>query len=155
MNPKKGFTLIELLVVIAIIGILASIVLVSLSGARNKAKDARITSSLGQMRTTGEIMIDTDGNYAKMACTTIADPCVCAGSSDIQTLCTDIYRQGGTDLAIRINTTNSTAYCAVSKLNSGGYWCVDSGLRSAKDADGTITNCAAACSAANTCACDN
>lgn len=62
---KKGFTLIELLVVIAIIGILASIVLVSLNSARNKGYDTQIKSDLAQIRNTVELCFDNqNGSYA-------------------------------------------------------------------------------------------
>ncbi len=49
LSKNKGFTLIELLVVIAIIGLLASIVLVSMQGIRAKARDSKRLLDLEQM----------------------------------------------------------------------------------------------------------
>lgn len=49
INKQKAFTLVELLIVIAIIGIISSVVLVSLSGARFKARDSQRKTEVSQI----------------------------------------------------------------------------------------------------------
>ena len=51
MKKQKGFTLIELLVVIAIIGLLSTIAIVAMGGARAKARDAKRISDVKQLST--------------------------------------------------------------------------------------------------------
>ena len=62
-KSKKGFTLIELLVVVAVIGILASIILVGLSGFRGRGRDARRIGDLRQVQNGLELYFGKNGNY--------------------------------------------------------------------------------------------
>ncbi len=58
-----GFTLIELLVVIAIIGLLATIVMVSLNSARAKARDAKRVGDLKSVMLALSMYYDTYGTF--------------------------------------------------------------------------------------------
>lgn len=65
-NSKEtgaGFTLIELLVVISIIGLLASVVLVALNGARVNARVAKAAADLKQLNTVLSLYLDSSGVY--------------------------------------------------------------------------------------------
>jgi prepilin-type N-terminal cleavage/methylation domain-containing protein len=112
---RKGFTLIELLVVIAIIGILSSIVLVSVNSARNKAKDTAIKGGLDQLRIAGEMAYDTAGNYST-ACT----------NADAVRILANVVANGGTTTC-NVASGNA-AYAAQSTIITSAttYYCVDS-----------------------------
>ncbi|MCK9393688.1 type II secretion system GspH family protein, partial [bacterium] len=61
MYKKDSFTLIELLVVIAIVGILAGIIIVSMTNATNSANDARRKADINQLVTKILITKTQDG----------------------------------------------------------------------------------------------
>ena len=63
MKKQRSFTLIELLVVIAIIGILAAFAMVSLGGARAKARDSRRLADLNTFRTALEMYFSDHNQY--------------------------------------------------------------------------------------------
>ncbi len=60
---KKGFTLIELLVVVAVIGILATAVIMGLSGTKKPARDARRAGDLRNIQSALEIFYSKNGAY--------------------------------------------------------------------------------------------
>ncbi len=141
LKKNRGFTLIELLVVIAIIGILSSVVLASLSSARNKAKDAAIKEEVNQLVTLMELNYQAYGSYCQLQygwTTASGGTCnsIFSGSyaGQAQAVCNTIFNNAadiwGPTGVYRIysNTTTgcATAYSFMISLNDGNWYCVGS-----------------------------
>src|ERR1035437_5773145 len=142
-NKIGGFTLSELLVVIAIIGILSSIVLVSLNSARGKGNDAKIQEQMNSFRAGAEIYYSgqngySDGTVAPIAftVTNMAIPSVAkdifdsAASSTVYISLQNAKLPPGTLVYYTRDgdsTTKATAYAVVATLSTASTgWCVDS-----------------------------
>jgi len=102
MSKNKGFTLIELLVVIAIIGLLASIVIVSLNTARAKARDSQRVAAVKQIQTALEMYFDDKGYYPPAVTTGILED---AAGNPGQAL-----RAGGYIATVPVDPDGSTKY---------------------------------------------
>lgn len=119
-NPKKAKRFLILGIVLPIIyiivyiGIFASIVLVSMGGAREKAKEARIMANMSQLRVTAEMIYWDTEDYSGVSCL----------NPQLTSICGDI--KNTTEKEPTIYSARE-AYCAYVKLPSGDYYCIDSG----------------------------
>ncbi len=127
----KGFTLIELLVVIAIIGILSSVVISSLSTARNKAKDAAIKQDISQFATLMEFNRDDYGGYCELRQSWITST-TCANSFSgnhavkARAICEDILKNTGpgtSKLYMYPVPDCKDNYTFMVLLNNGKWYC--------------------------------
>lgn len=138
-QTSRGFTLIELLVVIAIIGILSSVVLASLNGARRKGRDARRISDTKQIQLALEMYYDSNSSEYPDALSSLATSYISVVPTDPQTGSAYSYD----------NLTSAGAACTVSGGVCASYVLgatledtTNSALNS--DIDGTVgsVNCA-------------
>lgn len=60
---NRAFTLIEILVVIAVIGVLSSVVMISTSQSRMKARDAKRVAQLNQIKNALQMYFNDNGYY--------------------------------------------------------------------------------------------
>ena len=136
-NNKKGFTLIELLVVIAIIGILSGTVIVSMSGAQDSAKNARIEAGMDQLRSVAEVYRLLHNNKYKDGTNHFANTV----GGDGSLISGDITAAGGS-LTVNVST-DGTAYCMSSPLNGtdAGFICMDSKGKVGTKACGSLFAC--------------
>jgi prepilin-type N-terminal cleavage/methylation domain-containing protein len=76
IKKSHGFTLIELLVVVAIIGILASVIIVSISSVKSRGRDAKRVRDIQEINTAINLYILANGNppnLGSVSCTNLSN----------------------------------------------------------------------------------
>lgn len=118
-----GFTLVELLTVIAIIGVLAAIVLVRTGSTRKEGQDAAVKTALREVRNAAELHYNDPPFTYEGICdagdTTLSD------TGDFGRIKDYITKHNGSTGIIGCRD-DEAGYAAISSLNLGDCWCVDS-----------------------------
>jgi len=124
VKKVKAFTLIELLIVVVIIGILAALVVLSLTSARAKAKDARAKSAVSDVATAVEMYInDNEGTAAYPTSGSALVGTASSIGSYLKSKAVD-----ATGEAVLYKITSPTQYGVVGLAADGGCWYTSSGI---------------------------
>ena len=110
---KKGFTIIELLVVISIIGLLSTISVVVLNGARIKNRDTRRLADMKQLSTALELYFDIYGEYPNPGANVVL------GTTSYGKLCDKNAGAGNGVGFVSSSTTCTITYLGVVPINPG------------------------------------
>lgn len=138
MKPisSRGFTLVELLVVVAIIGILSSVVLVSLSTANTRGKDGAVQANLDSLRTQAQLYYNANGGYGSNAllvnstgdCTTDTTGTVFEDARvRLQVAAANLANGGGSVTCnVAVLGAGYAIYAQLPSFSTATYFCVDS-----------------------------
>jgi len=140
-----GIIIAVILPALAILGILSSVVLVSLNTARQKGQDAQVKSVLSQMRTEAEVYYGQNNNSYSTAsnCSSgmFADPSFATIKSSLKSDATPTCYAEGTTYAISAPlSTSGQNYCVDSSAYSGNGTAIDDGSKALCQVDDTVSS---------------